>query len=78
VKPQTRAVLALLEIRGEVGITPMDALGSEDIHSLRLASRIHELRQAGHEIVTHRKRTASGAVPARYVLIPPAQRSLWP
>ena len=47
-KPSTRAVLALLRQRGSAGVTPQDAL--EAVHTMRLAARISELREAGYTI----------------------------
>lgn len=64
---QTRLLLALLRQRGEHGITPIAAL--REIGSFRLGARIWELRAAGHIIETHRVRTDSGALIARYVLV---------
>ena len=68
-KPQTRAVLELLRERGERGLTPID-ITDDDVWSLRLAARIHELRQAGIEIATDRTRTVGGSKIARYTLVP--------
>jgi Helix-turn-helix domain len=76
-KPQTRAVLTLLLERGERGLTPLD-ITDDDVWSLRLAARIHELRQAGIEIATERTRTIGGAKIARYRLAAPVQTGLWP
>jgi len=73
---QSDDLLSMLRDRGEVGVTPLDALGELRIY--RLAARISDLRAAGHDIETrhdydhHRERRAAHA---RYVLH--EQRTLW-
>jgi hypothetical protein len=55
----------ILQSLREGPITPLEAL---DKHGcLRLAARIEELRQAGHQVVTHRI-TKDGKSFAEYVL----------
>lgn len=61
-KPQTRAVLALLRSRGSVGVTPQDAL--EAVHTMRLAARVSELRAAGYDV-----RCDKSAGYGRYTLV---------
>lgn len=63
---QTDRVLDLLREQGPNGITPLDAL--EVVGSFRLAARINDLRNAGHDIETITDRTPGGAKVARYVL----------
>lgn len=48
-------------------ITPLEALGVYGVY--RLASRIDELRKAGHNIVTERVRDLLGKQYARYSLV---------
>lgn len=67
---QAQQVLALLRLRGEQGLTALDAL--ERLQCFRLASRVHELTAAGHtitstmiEVPPHGKRVA------KYVLHDP-------
>jgi hypothetical protein len=69
-KPQTRAVLALLRERGSRGVTPLDAL--EVVGSFRLAARVSELRAAGYDVRCDR---TSGF--GRYELVENEQRRLW-
>jgi hypothetical protein len=66
VKPQTKAVLALLRLNGDVGVTALDALDA--VASFRLGARIWELKQAGYAIETDTVTTAAGARIARYRL----------
>ena len=55
----------ILQSLREGPITPLEAL---DKHGcFRLAARIEELRQAGHQVVTHRV-TQDGKTFAQYVL----------
>lgn len=61
-KPQTRDVLALLRDRGLQGVTPQDAL--EHVHTMRLAARISELREAGYTITSDKSKGYG-----RYVLV---------
>ena len=66
-KPSTAATLALLRARTSSGVTPAearDAVGTD-----RLAARIHELRQEGHDIVRVNWRARSGKTVARYFLV---------
>lgn len=72
---QRDAILFLLIERGERGVTPLD-LEDDDVWSLRLAARIHELRKSGLDIETKRERTSGGAKIARYVLHSPVQPAL--
>lgn len=65
-KPQTTAVLELLRVRGEVGLTSLEAL--RNVGTSRLAARIMELRQAGYVIDDRPERTPKGARVSRYVL----------
>lgn len=48
---QNEALLAELRKRGQHGITALEALPK--IGTMRLAARVHELRKAGHNIVSH-------------------------
>jgi len=75
---QVDRLLALLEERGERGVTPLYAL--EQIGTMRLAARVHDLRSAGFNIIRLRETTPSRKVVARYVLRPRVQTnqvSLW-
>ena len=65
-KPQTADVLALLALRGEAGVTPLEALRL--VGTMRLAARVAELRAAGHDIRTATVKTPEGAHVARYTL----------
>lgn len=62
--PQTRTILNHLEKRGS--ISPMEALMGYGC--MRLAARIHELRNAGFNIQTMMKRDEAGHAYARYFL----------
>ncbi len=64
-KPQTRAVLALMRLNPE-GITALEAL--HDVGSFRLGARIYELKRAGYAIETDTVTTPHGARIARYRL----------
>jgi hypothetical protein len=64
-KPQTRAILTLLEQHPE-GITPLDAL--DEVGSFRLGARIWELKADGYDIETELARTPNGKRIARYRL----------
>jgi hypothetical protein len=66
VKPQTQAVLNLLQSQGSAGVTPLQAM--HDVGTMRLAARVAELREAGYVITTYDFTTASGKRVARYVL----------
>ena len=76
---QRGVILALLRLRPQ-GITPLEAL--DDLGCMRLAARIAELREAGHNIVTVNE-SANGKHYARYRLVPPPpmtetqQRMMW-
>ena len=72
-RSQTRRVLDLLRSQADEGVTALDAL--QIVGSFRLAARILELRDEGHDIVTHWETTPTGKRCARYVLRPPA--TLW-
>jgi hypothetical protein len=65
-KPQTQAVLNLLQSSGPTGVTPLQAM--HDVGTMRLAARIIELRDAGYVITTYHVRTPSGKPIAKYVL----------
>lgn len=71
---QAERLLELLRERGEAGVTPLLAL--EELQCFRLASRVWDLREAGHLIETRNVATRGGAVVASYVLVEPTQRSL--
>jgi hypothetical protein len=64
---QTAEILALLRSRGDVGITPMDAL--EEVGSFRLAARIADLHAAGYTITSTMETTPTGKRIARYRLV---------
>ena len=64
---QTQRIYRLLVSRGDIGVTALDALSEEGV--FRLAARIWELRQAGHQIEDRKLRTSNGAHVSRYVLI---------
>ena len=72
-KASTAAVLRLLEARPE-GVTALDALhaGCGD----RLAARVHELRESGHDVRGAWESTDGGARVKRYRLAarPPVYR----
>lgn len=55
---QTDALLVALRKRGQHGITALEAL--DEIGTMRLAARVHDLRKAGHNIVSHPFRTRAG------------------
>jgi hypothetical protein len=63
---QNEQLLELLRERGEEGVTPLLAL--ERVRCFRLASRVHDLKEAGHRIETRRVATQGGAQVACYVL----------
>lgn len=72
---QAERLLQMLRERGEMGVTPLAAL--EHLQCFRLASRVHDLKEAGHVIETRKVATSGGAVVACYVLIEkPAQLGL--
>jgi hypothetical protein len=73
-RSQNARLLDLLRANGERGVTPREAL--DEIGTMRLAARIRELREAGHDIESRTAVTAGGARVSRYVLLP-AMR-LWP
>lgn len=64
-KPQTRAVLELLERHPE-GVTALTAL--DEVGTFRLGARIWELKADGHDIETAWYLTPSGKRIARYLL----------
>lgn len=64
-KPQTRAVLTLLEQRPD-GITPLEAFTA--VGSFRLGARIWELKADGYDIESKMITTPSGKRVARYRL----------
>lgn len=66
---QTDELLSMLRDRGEVGVTPLDALAELRIY--RLAARVSDLRAAGHVIETRHDydpATERRRPEARYVL----------
>lgn len=64
---QAQQVLALLRLRGPQGLTALEAL--ERIGCFRLASRVHELVEEGHNIEsTMVAAPTTGKRIARYVL----------
>lgn len=63
---QNEAILFRLK-RGEV-LTAFDALNDPDIRSFRLAARIKDLKQQGHDIETVRTETSRGVYVAAYKL----------
>lgn len=69
---QTDAIFRMLRDRPE-GITALDALN--ECGSFRLAARISDLRDDGHDIRTVTETTPHGKRIARYVLIP--KDTLW-
>lgn len=66
---QRDRLLDYLRERGDEGVTPMLALWH--FSCFRLAARIWELRQLGHNIVDVGFVDGSGTRVARYVLLPP-------
>ena len=69
---QNEAVLHLLRFRGDLGVTPQEAL--EEVGTMRLAARISDIKETlgpDEEIVTLRA-TSNGKTYARYVLRPRA------
>lgn len=66
-KPQARAVLKYLALRGRDGATPAEARSA--IACDRLAARVFELRAAGYRIESVPERTPMGARIARYYLV---------
>lgn len=81
---QTERVINLLRLRGDRGLTPLEA--QDLVGTMRLAARIadaKDLIRNDEEIVTERYTTPNGAVVARYVLRPRTVRgatplTLWP
>lgn len=72
---QNELLLELLRERGAEGVTPLLAL--ERARCFRLASRVFELKEAGHRIDTTTVDTPGGARVACYVLVEqPAQLGL--
>lgn len=59
-------LLELLRVRGETGVTPLDAL--HIVGSFRLAARVYDLRAEGYAIEAHRINTPNGAEIACYTL----------
>ena len=51
-RPQTAALLSLLQARGSEGVSALDVL--RVVHSYRAGARVFELRQAGYQIRTER------------------------
>jgi hypothetical protein len=68
---QNSLVMEHLIARGS--ITPRTAL--DQYGCFRLAARIYDLRQAGHDIITTRIRNSEGNPYAQYVLLKQAQRA---
>ena len=67
VGPKTQNGLILKHLQRRKSISPVEAMISYGV--MRLASRIHELRQAGHHIITIMKRDEAGHAYARYSLV---------
>ena len=65
---QKAQLMALLRLRGEEGVTPLDALNM--IGCFRLGARVFELRMEGHLIINEWM-GAGGKRYARYVLRDP-------
>lgn len=63
---QNQQILKMLEAAGPRGITPVDAL--EQVGCFRLAARVKDLKDAGHNIETRSEKAPSGKRHARYVL----------
>ena len=61
---QNEMILEHMRLYG--GITSMDAFRSYQI--TRLSGRIHELRQQGYKITTHKEKARNGALYAVYRL----------
>ena len=61
----TQATDILNHLKTKGPITQLEAL--KEYGCFRLASRINELRESGHDITTTRITTDSGARPARYI-----------
>ncbi len=74
---QNEAILRLLRSRPE-GLTAWEATHDPEIRCMRLAARIHELREAGEPIISE-KRHLHGKSWAVYRLDIPEteQRALW-
>lgn len=64
---KTQNELILKHLQRRKSISPVEALISYGV--MRLASRIHELRQAGYHIITIMKRDEAGQAYARYSLV---------
>ena len=64
---QNEAVYRLLQLRGEQGVTALDAL--REVGSFRLAARIHDLIEDGHNITSTMEVTPQGKHIARYRLV---------
>jgi hypothetical protein len=65
---QKAQLMALLRLRGEEGVTPLDALNQ--IGCFRLAARVWDLRLEGH-LITNEEIKVQGKRYARYVLRDP-------
>lgn len=63
---QAQKLLMALKARGHHGLFNYEAF--EDLHILRLGSRIHDLRQDGHNIKIEKVKGKRGVF--RYVLLP--------
>ena len=74
-KPQSHAVLALLERHPQSGVTQQQAIAV--LSCYRLAARIADLRAEGYPIVAESV-TQNGVRFARYRLVTaPVQEALW-
>lgn len=71
---QNEALLRLLRRAGPEGVTALEAL--REVGTLRLASRVFDLRAAGHEVQTEMIRLEGGKRVARYTLREQAQLGL--
>lgn len=67
---QREQVLDYLKRQGDDGITPLQAL--VHLSCFRLAARIYELRQLGHNVVDAGFVDMTGRRVSRYVLLPSA------
>ena len=73
-RSQSQRLLDLLRSQGEEGVGFFEAL--DIVGSSRLAARIHELREAGHDIETRWETTPTKKRVAVYRLR--EQTTLWP
>lgn len=69
---QTEDILA--HLKGGHSLTSLECL--DLFGSFRLAARVHDLRDLGHNISMVKVETPSGKLVGRYTLIPPPKRLL--